>query len=181
ASLPAAFIAAALIQRRLDRRARIRAAGLPVPAPAATAGGILQFLDGAPPPDPPEGCGAIAPTSSFRTKVETAAGSWSPHVMSTWTSPPTVRIAGRPAPASWSTWWYPVPAGPHDIEVTEPASARLRVQVVAGRTHYVHCRARIRVVRDRSDSHVVDQQARVTLRLDRPRRGRAKATRSRVV
>src|SRR5690606_42072491 len=48
ASLPAAFIAAALVQRTDDRHARIRAAGPPVPTRAVTGGGILRFPDGAP-------------------------------------------------------------------------------------------------------------------------------------
>lgn len=48
-----------------------------------------------------------------------------------WISAPVLAVDGTPAAASWSRWWYPLPEGTHEIEVTEPVPARATVQVAA--------------------------------------------------
>lgn len=151
-------------------------------APSASAM-APHFLGAAPPPDPPTGWGAVVLTSSFLTSVVRVGriSFWSPLTLSTWTPPPAVRVDGQYVPASWSTWWYPLRPGMHTIDVVEPAAARLRVEVAAGTTQYVHCRAHVHVRRDHTERNVIGEQAEVTLRLDRPRVGRSKATRTRVL
>ena len=53
-------------------------------------------------------------------------GSWR-----TWIARPEVSIDGMPVAAGWSGWWYPVPPGPHLVEVRSPAPATRRVNVPA--------------------------------------------------
>jgi hypothetical protein len=67
-----------------------------------------------------------------------------------WIAPPEVYLDGAPAPASWSGWCYPLPAGPHEIEVRAPCPARLSVNVTPTAQVAVVYRAKLRFRSDAS-------------------------------
>jgi hypothetical protein len=66
-----------------------------------------------------------------------------------WIPAPEVYLDGEPVPASWSGWCYPLPVGPHEIEVRSPHPARLTVTVTSLANVTVIYRAKLRF---RSDS-----------------------------
>jgi hypothetical protein len=61
-----------------------------------------------------------------------------------WIDAPEVYLDGAPVPASWSGWCYPLPVGPHEIEVRSPLSARLTFTVTPTANVTVVYRAKLR-------------------------------------
>ena len=66
-----------------------------------------------------------------------------------WIDAPEVYLDGAPVPASWSGWCYPLPVGPHEIEVRSFRPARLSMAITSTANVTVVYRAKLRF---RSDS-----------------------------
>lgn len=86
------------------------------------------------PPALPAGWGAIEVQYHFSRQGAdgTRAAFAAAALRNIWIPPPALLVDGSPRQASWSTWWYPVPAGQHEVEVREPGQAATPVQVPAG-------------------------------------------------
>jgi hypothetical protein len=122
----------------------------------------------APVPAPPPGHGAVVLTLWFDSTVELGTDD---RVVDErpnydiWIPAPVVRIDGVPVPVSWARWWYPLPAGPHEVEVARPVAATRRVQLADGVTVALAYRARLRIRKDATDTRVLGQGGTATLDL----------------
>ncbi|HEX5494335.1 MAG TPA: hypothetical protein VFX70_07170 [Mycobacteriales bacterium] len=122
--------------------------------------------DGTGGPVPPDGWGAVACVFWFTSAVDLVRADRVVNDRSNydiWVPRPVLRVDGRDVPASWSGWWYPLRPGPHQVEVLEPAPAGLRVQVTAGATDRLRYRARIRIRKDHTDTHILEWRSTATL------------------
>ncbi|MEV4202672.1 hypothetical protein [Micromonospora globbae] len=117
-----------------------------------------HFLGDADAPPPPPGHGVLVVTFHFTSKVELYRSgmllrdrpNWD-----IWVPPPVLTVDGQPVRASWSTWCYPLPAGPHQVDVREPAAAGRRVEVVAGEAHRLRYDASVTIRKDHTDTRVL--------------------------
>lgn len=82
-----------------------------------------------------------------------------------WTDPPDARIDRLSVPASWSGWWYPLPEGPHRLEIRAPGATAsvLNVNVAAGTTQRFLYRAEVTYHVDLQTDEVFDVSATGTL------------------
>lgn len=72
-----------------------------------------------------------------------------------WVPPPVLLVDRQPARASWSTWCYPLPAGDHEIAVTEPAPATRQVHLAPGTVEHLDYKVTIVYEKDHLDSRVL--------------------------
>ncbi len=126
-------------------------------------------------PAPPDGSGGLLLTCWFVSKVELTSGGAvvndRPNY-ETWVDPPEVRIDGEPVRASWSSWWYPLPPGPHHVEIGSPAPASTRVEVTGGDNTLVFYRADLRIQKDAADTEVLERRGTGSLRAGKRRPSR---------
>jgi len=118
-------------------------------------------------PEPPGGLGALVCQYWFDSKLEVVRGDrviYSRSNYNVWVPPPVVLVDGRKVRASWSGWWLPMRAGPHEIEVCEPVPARLRVELTAGTNHQLRYRVNLRIRKDYLDGPVLEWLGEATLR-----------------
>jgi hypothetical protein len=126
------------------------------------------FLDGgARVPAPPAGYGALVVTYWFDSAVDLVRDgvvvddqpNWD-----TWIEPPVVQLDGVPVAASWARWWYPLPSGPHEIEVTGPVPAAGRVEVDEGAVVSLAYRANLRLRKDFATGALLDRGGTASVR-----------------
>jgi len=86
-------------------------------------------------PDLPQGWGAVEVTFDFTAElVVESAGvpiEERPH-WDHWVDPPTLAIDGKQRQAGWSSWAYPLPAGPHTLRFRTPSFAERTIEISAG-------------------------------------------------
>ncbi|MEV6345273.1 hypothetical protein [Actinoplanes sp. NPDC051851] len=102
----------------------------------------LRLGDDAAVPTPPAGRGAVLLELRFHASAVDADGV-EDFDYDGWVAAPTVRIDGRTVVAGWGRCWYPLSPGLHDVELTEPATAKTRVEVTAGGISTLRCQATV--------------------------------------
>lgn len=115
----------------------------------------------------PAGHGAILCRYSFDSKVDVerpGRPTYTEFNHGIWVPPPVVHIDGREVRASWSGWWYPLPSGPHQIEVREPVAATLRVEVTPGATHWLRYRVDLSILQLYLNGPILKWRGKATLR-----------------
>ncbi|MGC4812566.1 hypothetical protein ACLQ29_18730 [Micromonospora sp. DT228] len=117
-------------------------------------------------PTPPGGQAGVLLTFFFTSQVQLYRGdvlvddrpNWD-----IWIPPPVLLIDGAPARASWSSWFYPLPVGAHQVEIREPAAARQQLDVVVDGVARLRYEAAITIRKDHTDTHVLRWDTSATL------------------
>ncbi|KUL27778.1 hypothetical protein ADL15_33605 [Actinoplanes awajinensis subsp. mycoplanecinus] len=104
--------------------------------------GPLRISDDAPVPTPPADRGAVLLELRFTGSAVDAEGAVD-FDYDGWVAAPQVRIDGRTVAAGWGRCWYPLSPGPHDIDLTAPATATARVEVTTGEMKTLRCQASV--------------------------------------